>query len=157
MAEVFPISLYEGFQAGNFQFEYIGKGIWRGKYIKTADKAILLNVDEDILFPFKGWRLQRIDISFDDATTKDIAIRIKPEGLPDLDYAPEIDASADDTTTSYVKTFEKGYEYILGDVLNILITGTEGKKATPIITVQQLRGLKKPPEQPLTTTKVERS
>lgn len=126
----------------------------------TEDKALVLNVDVEFQPPFKGWKLNKITMIFDDLTAKQAIIYEKYGRLPELTYPAKLyDSGAGNIDPSIIldELDFHGHDYIQGDLLNIVIAGTGNKKCWMVITVQQLRGKKKPPEQPSRATEVEQS
>ena len=121
---------------GNFLFKYIGKGSYLIYYNKTADRHMLLDVDETIVFPFK-FRLERIVLCFDDATSKDVTVYHVPIKAS-VAYPPRLMKMPTNIDTDIIRVYGENYKFQDADALRIYIDGTTNKKCFRIIQITRL-------------------
>lgn len=122
-----------------WQLERVDNKRWKATYLKEHRDGYLTltgsanTIELDVPFPF---RLVRVELTFDDATSRDIDIYFIPRGHKSP-YPPRVYHETGATFTDLVLQFAEGYEKESA-VIRFTCTGTADKLMYPTVYVQEL-------------------
>lgn len=130
----------EGRLPEGWTIRWIGKNLYR-LYLESPDKVTLSgSADVKRLTISKGFRLIRIEWSFNDATSKDFKIEVEHPHMNQLDNPTMILNLTGDVNKNGYKTYGEKYEYEGGATLVFTVTGTLTKTFSPTAYIQVLEG-----------------
>jgi len=133
--------------------DHVTKGDWEYVYVsdkddtyliyyrKTGDRAFVLTGNDDDLeiTPEFPYRLNRVELVFDDDTVKDIQVFKLPYIFPNQDYPLQLREFLNNIDKNMTMYFDMNDKSDMNDKLRLRINGTVSKKVWVIFTIQKLR------------------
>lgn len=122
-----------------WQIEHVDGKRWKCTYLKEHSDGYLTlsgsddTINLDVPFPF---RLVRIEVTFDDATAKNLDIYFIPRGYKSPN-PPRVYSGSAETTKDYILEFSVGYEKESA-IVRFKVNGTVSKKMFPVVYIQEM-------------------